>query len=308
MNAARLDTDNRAGIEIANKQHPDRSNREVFSTLAEAQNSSSSMDAIEWFRAEFKKRLRKLGPVAPVMHQWLFGSAEVAYRQFLQNEGPLFPAAVRTLRLDYRCSPEEPLRVPPTGPVIVVANHPYGVVEVLLLGTILSEVRRDFRFLATSDAMLIPPIREFIIPIARRREPRSGETNSGSIRAAVQWLRSGGLVVVFPAGRVATRRFPTFKLTEQPWADIAAVLARWSDAAVVPAFFHGCNHWIFYAAGLLHRDLTYIALFWEGLRRRPRVVDVSIGTPIHVQPLIEQLGLKHATAHLRSRTLGMSMR
>jgi putative hemolysin len=265
-----------------------------------------SMDAIEWFRAEFQQRFWILGTAAPVIYKWLFGSAEKAYHRLLQSEGPIIPAALRSLRLGYQCSPEDLLRIPRTGPVILVANHPYGEVEGLLLGASLAGIRRDFKLLATSAVASIPPLREFLIPIDRRLGLGPLEANLGSIRAAVQWLRSGGLVIVFPAGTTATRPFPKFKLTEQPWTDIAALLARWSDAAIAPVFFHGCNHWMFYAASLLHSELRYVVLIWQMLRRKRCTIRMSIGTPIRPQAFIEQAGLKRATEHLRSRTLDLS--
>ena len=172
-----------------------------------------------------------------------------------------------------------------------------------MLGAMLNEIRKDFKFMATSAAMLISPAREFFIPVARHHDRAAVDANCGSIRDAVEWLRSGGLVVVFPAGVIATRPAPAFRLTEQPWTDIAALLARWSNALVVPVFLHGCNHWTFYAANLLHRDLPYLALIWQGMRRRQRVIRISVGAPIQAQPLIEQSGLKQVTAHLRLRTL-----
>lgn len=240
-----------------------------------------------------------------MLYRKLFAPAERHYHQFLGSEEPIIPAALRTLRLDYRCLPEDLLCIPPTGPVILVANHPYGGMEVPVLAAMLSGIRQDFKFMATAAAMFIPPARQFFIPIARHRGPRAVDANCGSIRGAIEWLRSGGLVVVFPAGVIATRPVPAFRLTEQPWTDLAVILARWSNAPVVPVFLHGCNHWTFYAANLLHRDLPYLALIWQGMRHKLRVIRISIGTPIQARPLIEQSGLKQATEHLRLRTLAL---
>ena len=276
--------------------------------MHEAKPAGDNLDATAWFRTEFERRSRVLGPLAPVVHRWLFRSAERLYAEFLRREEPAFPAALRTLRLEYQCSPEELLRIPPTGPVILIANHPYGAgLEVLLLGGMLGRIRRDFRFLADAGKLFTSPVREFLIPIVLPRDPQPPGANSRSIRTAVQWLRSGGLVVVFPAGTVAARPFPAFKLTEPPWTDIAAVMARWSNAQVVPVFFHGSNHWTFYVARMLHRDLPYLTQVWHGLSRTRRVIRISIGTPIQPQSLIEERGLQYATSYLRSQTLGMRL-
>ena len=308
MNAVRFNPGIPASEEITRTPDFSRSGSDTSPASTDPYNRPFSMDAIQWLRVEFERRMRILGPVAPIVDRLLFPSMEKRYRQFLQSEGPIFPAALRTLRLDYECSAEDLLRIPRAGPVIVVANHPYREWEGPLLGAILSSIREDFRFLAASDAIFGPPFRDFLIPIVRRRDLRPFDSNCGSLRAAVRWLRSGGLVVVFPAGRMAIRSAPTFKLTEQPWSDMAAVLARWSGAAVVPVFFHGSNHWLVYAAGLLHRDLRYFVWISQEIWRKPSVIRVSIGKPIRVQPIIEQSGLQHTTAYLRSQTLNLNDR
>jgi len=166
-------------------------------------------------------------------------------------------------------------------------------------------IRRDFRFLADAGKIFNSPFSEFLIPIVLPRDPQPAGANRKSIRTAIRWLRSGGLVVVFPAGTVAARPFPTFKLTEPPWTDIASVMARWSDAKVVPVFFHGSNHWMFYLARMLHRELSYLTQAWQTIRRKRRVVRISIGPPLQPQSLIAQRGLQYATSDLRSQTLGL---
>ena len=207
--------------------------------MVQERDSQLSTDVTEWIQAELEGRLRILGPATPIIHRWLLETAQKRYREFLDSQGHIFAAGLRTLHLDYQCSPEEISRIPRTGAAIVVANHPYRELEIPLLGAILADIRTDFRFLVTSTAMFNSMFREFFIPIERFPNGRANTANRGSIRAAVQWLRTGGLVVVFPAGAIATRPAPTFKLTEQPWSEIAAVLARWSGAIVVPIFVTG---------------------------------------------------------------------
>ena len=299
LNVPGLNVVDRASDEVASKSGSGRP------AVIETQVPLSSRGVSEWLECELRKRLRALGPLAPPVYERVRRLAESRYQEFRESEGPIFPAILRTLCLDYRCSAAEILHIPRDGPVIVVANHPYRDWEVPLLGAILSGTREDFRFLVAAEAAFSSPVREFLIPIVRPSDRRPADSNHGSVRAAVRWLRSGGVVVVFPAGKMATRPFPTFKLTEQPWHDIATLLARWSDATIVPAFIHGSNHWFFYAAALVYPELRHIVWIWQELRRTQRIIPVSIGSPIQLQPMIEESGLKQATAYLRLRTLSL---
>jgi len=272
------------------------------SALAE---SRYSQDAVSWFRSEVEKQLPILRPVVSRIYPWIFTPAERAYERILGSEEPFFTAALKAFRLDYQCAPSALLNIPRTGPVILVANHPYGGIEGLLLGAMLIGIRKDLKFLATSVAMVVPPVREFVIPVHRQGKPQRADAHDSPVRAALRWLRLGGVVVVFPAGMSANRPAPKFNLIEQPWTDGPTVMARRSGAVVVPVFLHGCDHWIFSVASLLHPDLRYMDWIGQTLRRKRRVVRISIGKPVPREALLKQPGLKQATAYLRSLTLGL---
>lgn len=261
--------------------------------------TSPAQDAAQWFRQELERRLRFARPFVPILYRRVFGVVENAYRQFLNTDEPPFSLGLRKLRVTCERVAQETSHIPREGPVVIVANHPHAGLEGLLLGEILSGIRTDFKFLATSSASIIPCFSEHVIPVARK---------SGGIayHKAVHWLKKGGLVVVFPAGASAKRVLPTFELVEQPWSTIAVTLARWSKASVVPVYFHGSRHWTYYAAGLLYSDLRYLALIWQEWRSKPRTIRVSIGAAIQIGPRLELESPDEVTAFLRAETLALS--
>jgi putative hemolysin len=109
-------------------------------------------------------------------------------------------AAVRTLRLDVRYDAKALAGIPKTGPVVVVANHPYGVLDGIVISWLIEKVRSDFVVLTNAVLMRAPEVHGFILPIDFGGTEEALQTNLTSRAAARDQLERGGCVVVFPAG------------------------------------------------------------------------------------------------------------
>ncbi len=131
-------------------------------------------------------------------------------RMYIQNQrfpraGESFwQAAVRSLALDVRFDSDALAAIPQTGPVVVVANHPYGVLDGIVISWLISKVRSDFVVLTNAVLMRAPEVQGFILPIDFSETEEARRTNLASRAAARAQLEKGGVVVVFPAGAVST--------------------------------------------------------------------------------------------------------
>ncbi len=189
--------------------------------------------------------------------------------------------------LAVQCRPlnEGRKQIPAEGPTVVVANHPFGGIEGLLLADLLLAVRPDVKILANYLLNRIPQLRPLLIPVDPFGRPTSAAANLGALRQAIRWVSEGGLLLVFPAGEVSHLRLRSRAITDPPWNPAVGAIVRRSRATVVPVFIHGRNRMGFHLAGLLHPRLRTVLLARELLHRRGRPIAVKIGAPIPFRQL-----------------------
>jgi putative hemolysin len=151
-------------------------------------------------------------------------------------------AAVRRLQLRVDYDPEQLLAIPAQGPVVVAANHPFGVLDGLVIGYLIAKVRPDFKVLTHNALYCAAEIQPYLVPIDFGGTDAATETNLRSRSDALDWLRQGGLLVVFPAGEVSTAAGPFVRLAlDAPWKPFTARAIIQTRATVVPIFFGGQN-------------------------------------------------------------------
>ena len=201
-------------------------------------------------------------------------------RAQLDTDGPFEHRALRVLDITPCVSIEELADIPPSGPLIVAANHPHGLLDGLLLADALRGVRPDVRVLANGLLQRIPELGDLCFFVDPFDRPGAAERSRAGLRAAHMWLRRGGALVIFPAGEVAHRWLPGSARSDSDWKPIAGRMAAATGASVVPAFIDGVNSRLFYLAGRAHPGLRTILLARELLKKRNRRVTVRFGPPL----------------------------
>jgi putative hemolysin len=175
------------------------------------------------------------------------------YQTELRGTVDFWEAAMRLMRLSIDYDPKKLEALPKTGPLVIVANHPFGLIDGLLIAHLANRVRRDFKVLTHSR--LYPPdaeLRNYILPIDFDPTPTAQETNLKSRAIARAHLKGGGCIIVFPGGGVATT--PTLfskKAVDFEWKHFTARLVHEAKAPVLPIFFPGQNSRAFQIASHL---------------------------------------------------------
>mgnify|MGYP000365595659 CR=1 FL=1 len=141
-------------------------------------------------------------------------------------------AARYGLSLDIRRGSFE--TVPKTGPLIAIANHPYGILDGLMLGHLLQKTRGDFRILANSVFRKAQDVNRVVLPISFEETKEAIAQNISTRKKALEYLADGGAIAVFPGGTVSTAARPFSKPMDPGWRNFTARMIAKSGATVLP--------------------------------------------------------------------------
>ena len=179
-------------------------------------------------------------------------------------------------------SDDDLARIPTTGPVVVVANHPFGAIEGLVLASVLRRVRPDVKVMANYLLSRLPELDDVMLYVDPFGKKESAARNLKSMRGAVDWVKKGGLLAVFPAGAVAHLHLHQRAIVDPPWSASISRIIRRTQAPVVPLFFGGSNGPMFQLAGMVHPLLRTAMLPRELLNKQHSKLPLVIGNAIPV--------------------------
>ena len=206
------------------------------------------------------------------------------------------------MRVKYEVAGADLARVPTTGPVVVTSNHPFGILDGVIVGALLSHIRDDVKIITNFLLAGIPELREhciFVDPFGGRNAP--GVNRKGLVEA-IHWLRGGGMLAMFPAGEVSHLQLPQMNVADSHWNATAVRLACKTQAETLPLYIRGRNSMPFHAMGLLHPSLRTAWLLNEFLQQTDRNVELRIGNVIPTESLQNAGSEKKAASYLRWRT------
>ena len=223
---------------------------------------------------------------------------------------PVFERLLECLGARYSVAAEDLSRIPRTGPLIAVANHPFGIADGAVLAALLPKVRPDVRIMTNYllGELVEPTLDELLLWV----DPFSGRdsklANRRPLRQAVEWVRRGGMLAIFPAGEVAHLDLARRRIVDPPWSDTVARLVRLTEASVLPIFFHGVNSVPFHLLGLIHPSLRTARLPHEFLNKRGKEIRVEIGRPLAYRKLARLPDDAGLTDYLYRRTYLLASR
>jgi putative hemolysin len=223
-------------------------------------------------------------------------------------QGFQLEALLSEMKIDLEIQPSDFDRIPAKGPLVAIANHPFGVLDGAALATLLSRVRPDVRLLANSLLAGIPELHKYCIFVDPFHTQSSADKNLRSLKLAIDWLRQGRALAVFPAGEVSQIDLRQAQVTDPEWSTIPARLVRKTGAAALPVFFGGRNSMTFQLLGLIHPRLRTLFLLQEFFQQSEKKVPVRIGKPIPSEFISSLENDAEATEYLRLRTYLLSYR
>jgi putative hemolysin len=192
--------------------------------------------------------------------------------------------------------------IPAHGAALIVANHPTGIADGIILHSLIAQARPDAYFFANRDILRVfPQMEDMIAPVEWRKEQRSHAKTRETMACVREATEAGRLGVIFPSGRLAKRR--GLRLYERPWMASAAMLARKFDLPVIPVNIQARNSALFYLFDLIHPTLRDITLFHETLNKAKQPYRVTVGEPISAAAIPK--GSVEGIEMLRKATLAL---
>ena len=195
--------------------------------------------------------------------------------------------------------------IPRTGSTLVVANHPYGVIDGLVLCALMAEVRADYKIITHRVLKQAPATMDKILPIDFDETEAALATNIETRQQAAEYLKQGGAVIIFPAGAISLAPNLVGDAYDKEWKTFAAKLATQSDTVTVPFLFDGQNSLLFQAARKISLTLAYSLMFREICKLMGTTVSLTMRPPVHATDLKELGNRKAITQCLRDHTYGI---
>ncbi|MGR3468073.1 MAG: 1-acyl-sn-glycerol-3-phosphate acyltransferase [Shimia sp.] len=231
------------------------------------------------FQDNLRSRLAK-----PILDRWL------RYRETVEVGTALDPLPVTEImarmytRLAQRVTVQGRHHIPASGPALIVANHPTGIADGIILNGVLAQVRTDAYFFANRDIIrVMPQFADMIAPVEWREHLRSHSSLRETMTYTRKAVEDGRVGVIFPSGRLAKRR--GLKLYERPWMASAAMIARKFNLPIIPVNIRARNSALFYTFDALHPTLRDITLFYETLNKDRQPFHIRVGEPISAASL-----------------------
>lgn len=228
------------------------------------------------------------------------------YREALRlmEEGlPFWEAGLKVLNVQFEvggapwCDPD------PGKPLVVIGNHPYGVVDGLYISKLVYSLRSDFRLLTNEVLCRHPAVQPYLLPIDFRGTREANRINVGSRKESLSKLLEGTPLVIFPGAGVATRNRPGGPLEELPWGNFTAKIIQQSEANILPVYFHGENSWVFHYASRFSETVRLALFLYETRKLIGKSIQVSIRPPIMFGELTSFRRREEMMEFLLERTL-----
>ena len=230
------------------------------------------------------------------------------YRRYQKNPNhwkSFWDGCIDLLKLKINISDIDLDKIPTTGPSIVVANHPFGVLDGLILSWLVSQKRKDFKLLVHSLLLRAPETKGNLLPIDFTGDKKALLTNLDTRKKARKHISEGGCIIIFPSGTVST----TLKFYEKKskafdceWKKFTSRLIKQTDPMIVPINFPGSNSLAFQLVSHFSAVLRSSLLFFEIRRRINSEVPVYVGNSFKYSEIGEDLSNEDLADMLRTKT------
>jgi len=238
---------------------------------------------------------------------WIIKMIREFERMPHQTGQAFWRACLDVMRIELQTPQEQLENIPAEGPTVLVANHPHGLVDGMVLADLIGRRRDDYRILTRSILTGIDEdATNYMIPVPFPHEPNAQKKMVEMRKKAMNHLKEGGLIALFPSGVVASSETMFGPVIEKEWNPFTAKMIRTSGACVVPLFFQGANSRLYQIANQISATLRQGLLLHEIVHSTGKPQAPIIGEAIPYDDMTELMPKQREfMAWLRDRTLNL---
>lgn len=227
------------------------------------------------------------------------------YDQYIEDDRPpelFWHDAIKRLNLKIKIKSNDLDTIPKKGRLLIVSNHPFGVIDGLTICSLVTKIRQDVKLMTHKVLAQAPAVRHQILPIDFSNNKPALINNINTRRLAEKHLMNEGVVIMFPSGEIATAKKLKEKALEKEWKLYASKLSLKWNTPVLPMFFEGQNSSIFHIANKIGQTFKYSVLMYELCKKIGSDVNVHIGNLISYNKIKSIGDLKQITKYLYDQT------
>jgi len=183
--------------------------------------------------------------------------------------------SLEILKIKYFLSNSE--RIPSKGSCVIVSNHPFGILDGLIICSEVAKLRKDYRILINEELTAIDHIRDYLFPLRLDNGKDSAKINIKSKNDAIEFINKGGLVIIFPSGEVATSEKLFKKAVEKNWKPIIGSILRKVNCKILPIYCYGQNSFLFQLIGIINYKLRRIFFARELINKSNKEFNAKCG-------------------------------
>ena len=221
----------------------------------------------------------------------------------LKKSSNFWKKTLDILNIDYYA--ENITNIPKKGSAIIVANHPFGLLDGLIICSIICDIRKDYKILINEEVSQIDQIREYLLPIKFSRLTSDIKKNIITKKKAIEHLNSNGILITFPSGEVATSSLIFNEANEREWKPLIGSIINKTNADIIPVRFFGKNSLFFHTIGFINNNLRRVLFIRELFNKKNKKFNLSIGKKITLLQK-EKLNNKQMVQKLRSIVLNIN--
>tara|TARA_S200000501_G_scaffold291995_1_gene277288 strand:+ start:160 stop:1086 length:927 start_codon:yes stop_codon:yes gene_type:complete len=203
------------------------------------------------------------------------------------------------------------LSIPKNGSLLVIANHPFGIIDGLILCSLVSNIRDDFKIMTHETLQFLPQLKQFILPVDFNGQSKKSKLlNIETAKKARDFLENNGVLIIFPSGGVSTATSLKSDAVDDEWKLFPAKLIHQTKTNILPIYFDGKNGLLFhiFATKIKNQTLKYSSYIHETKKKIGKEIIIYSGDVINYDTLKDIEDRLELTKHLKEITYNLKLK